>query len=310
MSKVLIMDASNVVSNVLDMTFPSGFELKKEGSVEPIVLGYEQGLVLDAAENITSVKTQLNLLLAACRSFGLIDTDESSSSSSSSESSSSSSSSVMGCCDTYDFEGATSDTASNGIYSFVAYYNSHPYYFNGSRYLFYSSADDKWLINITVSELSPKYYSDFTLADCPEGQYRWGGNDSLQGYMYCNEASSSSSSSDSSSSESSSSESSSTEWMSTSSDSSLYGCPSSVTGSSFSTYANANGIFSFVGYYGGRPKYQNSNGWYVQYESMDSRWSVATDMGVLRYYCPVTQDCPSYSPYKLTADNSDEGSIV
>jgi hypothetical protein len=298
--------AGNTVSNTTELNFPSGFNLKLDG--QRVVLGIQQGTVDDATENITSVKTQLNLLLTACRNFGLIDLNESSSSSSSSSSYSSSSSSVMGCCDTYDFEGATSDVLSNGVYSYQGVYNSRPYWFNGSRYLFYK-ADDKWGINTTLSEISVKYYSDGTFLLCPEGQYRFS-NDSLQGYMHCGNASSTSSSSESSSSSSSfSSSSSSTE----SSSSSIMGCPISVSGSGFTTFSEANGTFNFAGYYGGRPQYRHAVSlWYVQYETMDSRWSIATDLGVLKYYSaasPMT-DCPPYWDYKLISSGVSEGSIT
>ena len=87
------------------------------------------------------------------------------------------------------------------------------------------------------------------------------------------------------------------------------GCADLYNGNNFTTYTEANGQFNFCGYYGGKPKYQNVvSDWYVQFETMDNRWVIATDMGVIRYY-GINFPCPIYSPYKLTADDSDEGSI-
>jgi hypothetical protein len=87
------------------------------------------------------------------------------------------------------------------------------------------------------------------------------------------------------------------------------GCDADYDGLNFTTYSEANGTFNFIGYYGGKPKYQNAaNSWYLQYEMMDNRWVIATDMGVIRYY-GIDSHCPIWSPYKLSADDSPEGSI-
>jgi len=108
---------------------------------------------------------------------------------------------------------------------------------------------------------------------------------------------------------SSSSSSSTSSSSSVNSSSSIMGCDADYTGDSFTTYVEANGTYNFVGYYGGKPKYKNTvSGWYVQYEMMDSRWSIATDMGVIRYY-GIDLPCPLWSPYKLLADDSPEGAI-
>jgi hypothetical protein len=87
------------------------------------------------------------------------------------------------------------------------------------------------------------------------------------------------------------------------------GCDADYDGLNFTTYSEANGTFNFIGYYGGKPKYQNAaNSWYLQYEMMDNRWVIATSTGVIRYY-GIDFPCPIWSPYKLSADDSPEGSI-
>jgi len=298
-----------VITTCPSLDFGSGFSLKVNG--QSIVLGTQQGTISDATLDLGSVQSQLNLLLAACRNFGLLDVNQSSSSSSSSsfgKSVSSSSSSVMGCCGAYDFEGATSDVLSNGIYNFTGTYNSRPYFNNGSRYLFYRSSDGSWLINNTVSELSPKYYSDVSYALCPEGQYRWGGNDSLEGIMYCEEASSTSSVGHSSSSSNSSS--SSTELKTTSSTSSsstsLYGCEEEYIGSGFASYPALDSMtLSFSGWSSGRPAYSFS---FYSVVYSGSNWRIL-NTGTPIYIETSTRTCP-YGDYKLISSGLTEGSLT
>lgn len=87
------------------------------------------------------------------------------------------------------------------------------------------------------------------------------------------------------------------------------GCEPSYNGSDFTTWTEANGTYYFNGYYGGKPRYKNAvSNWLVIYELMDVRWSITTDMGVIKYYA-IDQDCPLWSPYKLLADDTNEGSI-
>jgi len=207
-------------------------------------------------------------------------------------------------------------SAINGQYDDYGTFEGKRVYRNGSYYLFYDVGTSKWYIDTHI-QTTPVAYEAYSITKYIGGQ--WYDVDGVAtGYFVaegnCSSASSSSNSSSSSTSyvknwSSSSSESSSTEWMSSSS---VMGCPDSVEGIGFTTFIEANGTYNFSGYYDGKPKYENvTSAWRIQYESMDVRWCVYTDMGVIRYYSaasPMT-DCPSYWLYKLRADDSNEGYV-